>query len=360
MDQGRTWSAPTVALDGEPWEVRYTCSLVPQPGCTTSEEVPGSDYERASIAVRDRSNVYVTATWFTYFDGAAPPSAISFTRSSDSGASWSSPELLDSTVQDTFTEVVQGSQVAAGPGEGLLAAWYHPSDDGRRVGRFELRTRYSGDGGDTWDPVVTAVIDTDETGLWLGPGTTYKLWWTSMFPRLALEIGGRAHMVYTRDPDPGHDTAEEGDIRYVTSGAPPYDDWSVPETVNDDAGKEDRAQGFPSLAIRHGGRATIVDVIWEDTRLSPTDPDGDPAAANLYYDVFHSWKTSGRSGWTPDRRVTDESSIQSDLITSGTSLAANDLLLFGAWVDRRSWTAINQLGDDIYGGRILRGRGSGR
>ena len=96
--------------------------------------------------------------------------------------------------------IVQGAQVATGPRGQVLVAWYHPSDDGRFVGRFEIRTRHSGDHGESWGPVVKAAIDEDETGFWLGSRPRLKWWWTTMFPRLAIDRGGHAHIAYTHDP----------------------------------------------------------------------------------------------------------------------------------------------------------------
>ena len=107
--------------------------------------------------------------------------------------------------------------------------------------------------------------------------------------------------------------------------------------------------------MRHRGRRSIVDVIWEDTRLSSEM--NAPDSANLYYDIFHSWLWPGRgAGWTPNRRVSDESSLQSSqFIESGTSLATNAAVLYGVWVDRRDKTSLAELGENIYGSRILAG-----
>jgi hypothetical protein len=34
-----------------------------------------------------------------------------------------------------------------------------------------------------------------------------------------------------------------------------------------------------------------------------------PNSSNLFYDIFYSRKTPGESGWRPNSRVTEESSI---------------------------------------------------
>jgi hypothetical protein len=356
-DHGRTWSTPSVALDGDPWGATFTCD-VDGPGCTTSDVDPGSNYSRASIALdpwaRRHERVYVTGTRGAQFDPDTPRFAIAFTRSSDCG--WLPPTVVDFTTEPSSLEVVQGGQVAAGPEGQVLVAWYHPSDDGRLSGRFEIRSRHSGDGGETWGPIVKAAIDEDETSFWLGSSPRLKWWWTTMFPRLAIDRGGRAHIVYTHDPEAGNDTGENGDVRYISSAGAPYAEWSAPVTVNDDPGGA--TQGRASVAVRHRGRSSIVDVIWEDTRLSAANT-ANPEATGLYYDVFRSWRPPGRRArWTPNRRVSDTSSLQSDqFIESGTSLASSGALIYGAWVDRRDKTTLQGLGENIFGSRLLGGRG---
>jgi hypothetical protein len=181
-----------------------------------------------------------------------------------------------------------------------------------------------------------------ELGMRLGPAPALKTWWPSMFPDLALDEEGKAHLVYTHDPEPGGTTAEEGDIRYLGSSRPPYRNWSTPLTISDDGSA--RAQGFPSVAVRRQGRLPIVEVVWEDSRLAPVD--------NFAYDVFSSRLAAG--AWSPNVRVTDASSLQ-DAISTGerTGLAANDSgLVFAAWVDRRDKTDVGDTEDDVYGSRV--------
>ena len=184
-----------------------------------------------------------------------------------------------------------------------------------------------------------------ELGLNLGPAPTLKSWWTGMFPDVAVDGFGRAHVVYTHDPEAGNATAEEGDIRYVTSPRAPFGAWSSPVTVNDDG--PGRAQGFPSLALRRLGIFPILEVVWEDSRLA--------SAGNLVYDIFHSRLLPGRwFSWSGNRRVTDVSSTQ-DAASTGerTGLAANHSgLVFAVWTDRRDKATTGDGEDDVYGSRI--------
>jgi len=360
-NHGRTWSKPVPALDGDTWGVTVTCFPDDQGNlaCETSDVVAGSNYGRASLSAPScfRKLVFVTGTRIAQLDAEGPPSAIDFARSVDGGRRWSPATAIDFTVEEVSRGIVQGSKVVSGPWGRPLVAWYHPSDDGFRVGRFEIRTRYSPDHGRTWAPIVTAVIDEDEANFWLGPLGYYKQWWTTMFPDVALDRGGRAHITYTHDPEPGDLTPEEGDIRYLTSPGAPFDEWTAPVTVNDDG--PGRAQGFPSLLVRDRGRRSIVDIFWEDTRLTPDLPTAFPSSPNLYYDVFHAWRVPGHgAAWSPNRRVSDESSIQDELVAGGrTGLAGSDDLVFGVWADRRHAESVTDRNSDIYGSRVLSGRG---
>ena len=350
---GRTWEAPVVALDGDPWSMTFTCS----PDCALTDSDPGFGYGRPALASRStwhrHGQLYVTSTRSAFLDPDAPPTAIAVSRSSGCRGKWRPPELLDTGDSGSPPTVVQGPQVASGRRGEVLVAWFHSGVDGSFNGEFEIRTRRSSDYGRTWAGTVTAAIDGEEASRNLGTLGLYKRWWTTMFPRLVVDRGGRAHIAYAHDPEPAVDSAEEGDIRYITSGAPPYEEWSFPETVNDDW--LERAQGFPSIVVRHLGRSSIVDVIWEDTRLSPEVPVPDPpSSSNLYFDIFHARKIPGWGmAWSPNRRVSDVSSLQNTITTGErTSLAANFALLYATWADRRDKTTVSDEETDIYGSRL--------
>lgn len=355
-DGGLSWSTPVVALDGDPWSYTVSCKGVFP--CDLEDVDPGLYFERPAIATPLQgvgSRVYVAAARLAEQDPAAPPTAIVFARS-DGGRVFSPAETLDAGAELPLPITVQGASVAGGRGGEVLVAWYHSGDDGPRVGTFELRVRRSANGGRTWDPLVVAAQDAYETGRDLGPLELYKQWWPTMFPAVALDLRGRAHLVYGHDPEEGDLTAEEGDIRYVTSGRAPWTDWSAPMTLNDDGLA--RAQGFPSLTVQGGRHAPVVDVVWEDTRNSP-EVEVDTAtftSPNLYYDIYHTRWTgtvSGGGSWSPNSRVSDASSLQ-DRSTAGrrTDLTANDRLLFSVWTDRRWILSVTDSRQDVYGSAI--------
>lgn len=357
-DDGKTWTPPVRALDGALSSITYSCTPGYPDGCVIDEWIRGSAYERPSLAAGDdacdASSIYVVSTQFPEGGFPTPPTIIMFARSRDRGTSWGSPQALDAGQTGTREVMTHGPRVATGSRGEVLVAWYHSGDDGPQFGRFDIRARRSANRGETWDPIVTAAADELETGSSLG-SRAYKRWWTTMFPSLVVDVQRRAHIVYTHDPEPIAATAEEGDIRYVTSSGPPYTDWPAPANVNDDG--MGRAQGFASLAARRHGHTTIVEAVWEDTRLAPDSMPGmTPAQAQLsLYDVFHARLVPALgAGWSGNRRISDVSSVQNRASTNDrTALTANHSgLIFAAWSDRRGRTLPTEPGDDVFGSRV--------
>jgi hypothetical protein len=367
-DNGATWSAPVVALDGDPYTVRYTrCG--PSEYCGTLIEA-GFAYDKPWIATAQEPAegawVYLSSSRFD----APGPVRISFARSSNKGTSYGAAQVLESGDE---VVVVQGSRPTGGAAGDVLVAWYSSGADGPRIGGFRIRMRYSSNHGGTWNAAVTAVQDASELPFWLGPHTFYKRWWGAMFPDVEIDGDGLAHLVYTRDPVPNgtctegsvvffqcSSNAEDGDIRYSFSGGPPYNAWSAPATVNDDG--MNRAQGYAALKVQIGPAGSSVHVIWEDTRLGPEVPPASLAdcffsanpvcnSSNLYYDIFYAALLPGVAS-SANSRVSDVASIQDFIFTGDyTDLAASANALFGVWTDRRHQTSIFVFQDNVYGSR---------
>jgi len=358
LNGGLTWSTPVVALDADPWAYTVECT----PGifpCDITDVDPGSTFERPSISTPldgVGNQVYVTATRFAEQDPTIAPTAIAFGRSDNGGQSWSAIEVLDEGSEEPLPILVQGARAAGGRGGEVLVAWYHSGNDGHLVGSFEIRARRSLTNGRTWGPVVVAASDANETGRDLGPFDFYKQWWPTMFPDVAVDRSGRAHIVYGHDPEPGNATAEEGDVRYVTSRRTPWTEWSAPITLNDDG--PGRAQGYASLTVRHQGRQSVADVIWEDTRLTGELPVvGSPAfsSPNQSYDIYHArWvRAVGGGSWSANQRVSDRSSLQDRAMSGGrTAVTANGLVLFAVWTDRRTILSVDNRKQDVAGSRV--------
>jgi hypothetical protein len=209
--------------------------------------------------------------------------------------------------------------LAAGQGGEILVAWVNNDNATIEV----VRSRNHGA---AFAPRTIAATDAVAYGL--GPD---------------IKIGdkGAAHVVYDRvAPLPD----DAGDIGYLWSPGPPYTTWSKPVTVNHDGSA--RRQFSPLLSAQRCGASTILHVIWEDTRLSPTD-------TYSYWDVFYARKvTKPGAGWSKNIRVSDKSSYYG-IFTGG--IAASRGRVFAAWNDRRDKTDPQDYETDVYGSSILSG-----
>ena len=319
-NDGQSWTGPIIALDAQ----------------------PGFLYDKPSISAHiDNSQsiwVYVTATQFSTASGGTDH--IAFTRSSNKAETFSNPPtLLDSASSPI---VVQGSRPVGGLGGEVLVAWYNSGSDGWLSGSFSIRVARSGDNGATFDQPVNAVTDNFELPFWLGPNASYHRWWAAMFPDVKIGPDGQAFIVYTHDPVAGSTTAEDGDIRYISSQGAPYNAWSSPITVSDDS--SGKAQGYAALVVGNGGQ---LHAVWEDHRLSTQD--------NLLYDCFYSRKTRG-SDWFSSFRVNEVSSMSDFVyIDDYIGITENNTTLFGIWTDRRDKSSVFDPEDDVYGSLIIPG-----
>jgi hypothetical protein len=345
-DDGATWKGPIVALSNP-------VADYDKPWIGTHVPVVGdSDDGRKDDNRRQRNTgwVYISATRFDF----SGPCHIDFARSANMGTTWSSPQTLDTSGGFCGQPVVvQGSRPNGGVGGDVLVAWYHSGVDGWLNGSFQVRTRFSSNNGAAFGPITIAATDSFELPFWLGPSAFYHRWWLAMFPDVEIAPDGSAHILYTHDPEPGSETAEDGDIRYLGS-ARPYTAWSAPTTVNDDG--SGKAQGLATLEANvHRGRTLYA--IWEDHRESPND--------NFKYDVFWSKKV-GIGPWDHNERLTTAQST-SDFFFVGDyydlTVArgggdedgrgdSNGLFVYGVWTDRRDEPTPFDLDDDVWGARI--------
>lgn len=249
-------------------------------------------------------NVYVT---WTRFEASYP---IYFSRSTDGGASFSSPVQIS----DAGLTLCQGSVPAVSPDGEIYVVWYNYNTSAIRFVR-------SLDGGVTWG-AHTQVASVSELNCPL-PGGNFRC---NSFPSLAVDpTNGDLHVAW------GDYRNGDADIYYAHStdgGA----SWSTAQRINDDPVGNDFHQFFPWMDVSDNGTLYVG---WFDSRN-----DDNPYAAPFYYDEYVTMSTDGGSTFGTNVRIS-EVSANAELQFSGTfigdysGLAATNNFVFPAWVDSR-------------------------
>jgi hypothetical protein len=344
-DNGVNWMALGEALQGDRSYINQ-CNNA-DTGWGFYDEHYGFDYDKPWLATssfdpRQRNYVYLTAT---RFDNFSPGDVhIAFTRSVDRGSTFDPPKLLESAYDPNTNAfaLVQGSRPVSGVGPGVVVAWYNSGSDGWLTGSFEIHTAYSPDNGATFKPVVVAARDEYELSYWLGPNDAFHRWWAGMFPSIAMDGRNRLHIAYTASPTSDWSSTEAGDIRYLSSCAPPYKKYTFPITVNRDGLLT--AQGHPAIAVEKQG---TVYVTWEDHRRSPN-------LDNTLYETYWARKVPGATSFRKEQTVSDTPSLSSDsFIGDYTGVAVNDATVYAVWTDRRVDSTTLDYNNDVYGSRVI-------
>ena len=342
-DNGVTWSAPVVALDGAP-----SFSIYEETAGEYVEFQDGFDYVHPWISTpvdpAESDWVYVTATLNERLAEDYGDPLIMFASSSDGGTTWGEPVMMDEGHREfTTTILVDDSRPAGGLGGDVLVAWYYV---GLAFNTVEIRTRYSSDHGATWNEIVIAAAD------------TYLITFAARDPNPDVEIDGQggAHIVYTNDPGQDQENGENGDIRYIESNAAPYLDWSAPITVNTDG--LTRTQSWATVDTQMVDTNIYVYVMWADFRFTRKGSATPPNPMEVLYDIFYVWKLADSPQWSPNLRVTDVSSMAEER-TFGDyiDLTANSNLVYGVWTDRRNSTDMRDPESDVYGELLTRNTG---
>jgi len=260
-------------------------------------------------------NVYVSWTKFKNFD-----SSIYFSRSTDSGASFSTPARISDT------QVNQGSMPAVGPGGEVYVVWKDYIFDRILIDR-------SFNGGATFgsDRVVANTVPVD----FPLPGFGFR---GNSFPYIAVDRSGgpyhgRLYSVWCDERN------NDADI-YMAFSDDQGASWSSPSRVNDDAVSNGQHQFFPFVTVTEGG---AVDVMYYDTGYG----------SYSLLDVTLIRSNDGGLTFDPSIRVTDVSFDPDDdgfggaFIGDYNGMASTDNASYPLWTDTRSGTDA-----DVYISRV--------
>ena len=216
-----------------------------------------------------------------FFDGPQKnfiTRTISFSFSSDGGATWAAPAVLAS-----------GCLVAAVPAVAvsgdLYVVWFDCNSGIRQM------VRKSSTGGLSFGPAVAAA-----SGLTEAPspliGSNFRV---GSFPAIATDPTDASFVYITWSSDNGPSQTDVFVTRSLNAGAT----WSAPVRVNDDPPGNPRDQFFPWIAVDTDG---TVRVMWGDDRLDLLNPGG------KFYDIFMAESVDHGASFGPNIRVTTESS----------------------------------------------------
>ncbi len=255
-------------------------------------------------------NVY--HSWTRFF--AAGRDAIYFSKSTNDGVSWSTPQRISQTALDG---AVQGSGIATGPAGEIYVVFEVFFVGGKR----QIYMTKSTNGGGTW---TTAAAITPQFGELSSPfaGATYR---TDSFPAIAVDnsgISGKNGNIYVVYASQSQGNADVSFIRSTNGGGT----WSSPLRVND---VKTGQQFFPAIAVDSNGDIAIA---WHDTRLA------DPK-----YDIFAARSDNNGTCFSTNQRVTSVSSTppgaSNSFIGDYGGIAGLGGNVYPVWSDTRNATA---------------------
>ena len=249
-------------------------------------------------------NLYIS---WTRFEGYYSYATIYSVRSTDGGASWSSP------VQVSSSRSTQWSVPVVGADGTLWVGWNdfnnpgiwidHSTDHGLSFGTDDkiFSTQIaSGDINDTVLVFSYPAMDADITG---GP------------------YNGNLYIAFMDDRGNG-----DMDI-YFTRSTDNGITWSTPVRVNDDPPANGRDQFHPWLFVDNTGK---IHLAFYDRRDDPS---------NYYYNVYYTSSTDGGLTWAANRRVSSESSApvanKGGVLGEYFGVAGHDGKPYICWTDTR-------------------------
>ncbi|HKZ93287.1 MAG TPA: PKD domain-containing protein [Candidatus Bathyarchaeia archaeon] len=287
MDEGNGYPSPFFEMNDQPW-------------IATDKRTVGAG----------AGYVYVTWTSFVDLNGDGSPDTyhILFSRSTDGGATFSTP----TQVSDAGNWRNRLSRVAVGPNGEIYVSWINWNLPTARI-LFDKSTDFGASFG----------VDIEAQSFNQIPNLQY-IQRTPPSMSMAVDKSGGAYngYIYIAYPEDPPSTADKSDIMFTCSinGG---DTWSTPVKLNDDATSND--QFFPAVAVDPLGS---IKAAWFDRRLD---------SENRYIDVFLTESNDGGASLAANTRVTDTNfdpagAFLGDYI----DIDASEAQVHPIWTDRRN------------------------
>jgi hypothetical protein len=261
--------------------------------------------------------VYVSWTRFT---NSFQASDIMLAYSSDGGRSFSSPRQISNSLLN------QGSVPVVNPDGTLYVVWNDISNFQNMQGQI-MEAKSTNGGVSFSSPVVVSrdILLPQPPNNHLA-NSFFKV--NSNPTAAADDTNGNVYVAWA---DYGNGYANILSSRTVDGGI----SWSKPIKVNDDTTTNDHF--FPWMTVSHG----IISIDFYDRRLDP---------GNRLIDVFYAESVDGGLSFSPNLRVTDQSSNPGSLSFIGDyiGIASNGTLAHPVWTDLRIVSPISLVNEHIF------------
>ncbi len=267
-----------------------------------------------------RDSVY--ASWTSFTNGA---DIITFSRSTDGGATWSIPLHISPAYSASVTGFRQGSSVKVGPDGTVFVFWFD------FVNKTPVqRLSISHDGGKTFPSqnILVAPV-TDDNVFAKAPGTSFRQF-ARVFPSVSITSQRTIYVAWT-ERNSGHGVVRL--TKSTTSGLT----WTSPIVAGNVVG---RSAFFSSVAVDPSGNVDLVFLAVDDVSSGTA-----PGAGVVLYDAYFAQSIDGGTSFSSPLKLSTAASDPDGSSTNGLSAqflgdyittVADSGHVFAVWTDSRN------------------------
>lgn len=273
-------------------------------------------------AIATGPNGVIIVVWVSYEDISGDSGAdrdLYYVRSTDSGVSWSDPELFNLNGATDTADDIQPLIAADNTGNWTVA-WIVSGSELSNANDTDILYAHSGDNGVTWTaPALlnTGGLNDDRADVNVG---------------LASGAGGNWLAVWEYYDDLGGTIGTEPDI-VVARSADGGATWAAPTVVNNNADTDDTYDLTPTIASDGAGT-------WMAAWASNID-------SNLDNDIYTATSTNNGQTWTDPQRVNGNASLPYTFDSEPVLATDGD----GTWLC--AWRASSEFNKQLEDGRDI-------